>query len=111
MNVTHCVHLASALLCSALLTRPRVSCRAITSFIVGRPPHKSNFYCHPGRAGGTPMLLDTKNAPKGRIRKNSLLNSLFSGNLRVPPHRPDQHQGVGHEREATGAAAASAAAV
>src|SRR5712675_1239803 len=23
----------------------------------GRPPHKSNFYCHPGRAGGTPMLL------------------------------------------------------
>jgi hypothetical protein len=26
--------------------------------------------------------LDTKNAKKGRIRKNSLLNSLFSGNLR-----------------------------
>jgi hypothetical protein len=26
--------------------------------------------------------LDTKNARKGRIRKNSLLNSLFSGNLR-----------------------------
>src|SRR5258708_5966988 len=24
----------------------------------GRPPYKSNFYCHPGRAGGTPMLLD-----------------------------------------------------
>src|SRR5712671_3663013 len=23
----------------------------------GRPPHKSNFYCHPGKAGGTPMLL------------------------------------------------------
>src|SRR5882762_2198983 len=23
----------------------------------GRPPYKSNFYCHPGRAGGTPMLL------------------------------------------------------
>ena len=22
-----------------------------------RPPYKSNFYCHPGRAGGTPMLL------------------------------------------------------
>jgi hypothetical protein len=27
--------------------------------------------------------LDTKNAQKGRIRKNSLLNSLFSGNLKV----------------------------
>jgi hypothetical protein len=27
--------------------------------------------------------LDTKNARKGRIRKNSLLNSLFSGNLRI----------------------------
>ena len=26
--------------------------------------------------------LDTKNARKGRIRKNSLLNSLFSGNLK-----------------------------
>src|SRR6266853_516589 len=23
----------------------------------GQPPYKSNFYCHPGRAGGTPMLL------------------------------------------------------
>src|SRR6266852_9865858 len=23
----------------------------------GRPPYKSNFYCHPGRAGGTPMLI------------------------------------------------------
>src|SRR5580700_9714792 len=45
------------LLCSALLTRPRVWCRAVTSFVVGRPPYKSNFYCHPGRAGGTPMLL------------------------------------------------------
>jgi hypothetical protein len=29
----------------------------ITSFVVGRPPYKSNFYCHPGRAEGTPMLL------------------------------------------------------
>src|SRR6266404_6922125 len=27
----------------------------------GRPPHKSNFYCHPGRAGGTPILLGSKN--------------------------------------------------
>jgi hypothetical protein len=24
----------------------------------GRPPEKSNFYCHPGRAGGSPRLLD-----------------------------------------------------
>jgi hypothetical protein len=23
----------------------------------GRPPEKSNFYCHPGRAGGSPRLL------------------------------------------------------
>src|ERR1700687_4150813 len=57
MTAPHCVCQASALLCSALLTRPRVWCRAITSFVVGRPPYKSNFYCHPGRAGGTPMLL------------------------------------------------------
>src|ERR1700676_5772923 len=57
MNVPRCVCSASALSCSALLTRPRVWCRAITNFIAGRPPHKSNFYCHPGRAGGTPMLI------------------------------------------------------
>src|SRR6202043_3731195 len=57
MTAPHCVCPASALLCSALLTRPSVWCRAISSFIVGRPPYKSNFYCHPGRAGGTPMLL------------------------------------------------------
>src|SRR5580704_18984901 len=58
MTAPHCVCPASALLCSALLTRPRVWCRAITSFVVGRPPYKSNFYCHPRRAGGTPMLLE-----------------------------------------------------
>jgi hypothetical protein len=29
--------------------------------------------------------LDTKNAQKGRIQKNSLLFSLFSGNLRTDP--------------------------
>src|ERR1700674_2029899 len=31
--------------------------------------------------------LDTKNARKGRIRKNSLLNSLFSGNLKATRSR------------------------
>jgi hypothetical protein len=61
-DAPHCVCPASALLCSALLTRPRVWSRAITSFVVGRPPYKSNFYCHPGRAGGTPILL-VQNAP------------------------------------------------
>ncbi len=30
---------------------------AIASFIDGRLSYKLNFYCHPGRAGGTPMLL------------------------------------------------------
>src|ERR1700730_9004774 len=42
--------------------------------------------------------LDTKNAKKGRIRKNSLLNSLFSGNLGrprapspTPPYRLVDH--------------------
>src|SRR5258706_13961874 len=34
----------------------------------GRPPYKSNFYCHPGRAGGTPMLLVAR-----------------SGSLKIPP--------------------------
>src|ERR1700730_11089838 len=57
MNVPRCVCSASALSCSALLTRPRVWCRAITNFIAGRPPHKSNFYCHPGRAGGNSQLI------------------------------------------------------
>src|ERR1700674_1812317 len=38
--------------------------------------------------------LDTKNAKKGRIRKNSLLNSLFSGNLPpgVHPYRETQNK-------------------
>jgi hypothetical protein len=45
MTAPHCVCPASALLCSALLTLPRVWCHAITSFVVGRPPYnKSNFY-------------------------------------------------------------------
>src|SRR6516162_1139556 len=29
----------------------------VAVFRPGRPSYKSNFYCHPGRAGGTPMLL------------------------------------------------------
>src|ERR1700720_3450829 len=42
--------------------------------------------------------LDTKNAKKGRIRKNSLLNSLFSGNLRIAadPSRAPRDSDVGN---------------
>src|SRR5260370_16932267 len=34
----------------------------------GRPPYKSNFYCHPARAGGTPMLLEPQERPPRRRR-------------------------------------------
>src|SRR5467141_56016 len=44
-------------LCSALLPAPVLHVSTIASFLDGRPPYKSNSYCHPGRAGGTPMLL------------------------------------------------------
>src|SRR6202042_3990866 len=40
-----------------LAVRPCASCHSITRFLGRRPPYKSNFYCHPGRAGGTPMIL------------------------------------------------------
>src|SRR6266849_3502562 len=46
--------------CLDLALLPHASRRVLGrhKFPGGRPPYKSNFYCHPGRAGGTPMLLD-----------------------------------------------------
>src|SRR5258707_6242939 len=54
-------------LCSALLPRTRFHVSTIASFLDGRPPYKSNFYCHPGRAGGTPMLLANLFDLSGRV--------------------------------------------
>jgi BASS family bile acid:Na+ symporter len=60
MTAPHCVCPASALLCSALLTRPRVWCRAITSFVVGRPPYKcisqTSTDCHSACKIDPPLL-------------------------------------------------------
>src|SRR5882762_8033217 len=43
----------------------------------GRPPYKSNFYCHPGRAGGTPMLLGLG------VRGGIYLSVLATGNRSI----------------------------
>src|SRR6267378_3170259 len=58
-------------LCSALLPRTRFHVSTIASFLDGRPPYKSNFYCHPGRAGGTPMLLGLRRRGGGQSVANS----------------------------------------
>src|SRR5713101_545238 len=61
MNPSDCVSPAASAT-SAVYARP--CCPHASRHVLdhhkfpgGRPPYKSNFYCHPGRAGGTPMLL------------------------------------------------------
>src|SRR5260370_17617013 len=64
-------------LCSALL--PHASRHVLDrhKFPGGRPPYKSNFYCHPGRAGGTPMLLGKR---AGSLKPSLTLSCPQSNN-------------------------------
>ena len=51
----------------------------------GRPPYKSNFYCHPGRAGGTPVLSASRPSPgRGRpFRSRRSANACASATVKV----------------------------
>jgi hypothetical protein len=60
---------SASALCSALLPRTRFHVSTIASFLDARPPYKSNFYCHPGRAGGTPMLLARVRADRIKLKR------------------------------------------
>src|SRR5260370_836021 len=63
--------------CLGLALLPHASRHVLDrhKFPGGRPPYKSNFYCHPGRAGGTPMLLDSGSPPvrPARVRGKARL--------------------------------------
>src|ERR1700674_3998043 len=71
---------------------------AVMDISYDRYPRPPRYFCQVYKCGiGVQAFdlfdrLDTKNAKKGRIRKNSLLNSVFSGNLTIetdPRPRPE----------------------
>src|SRR6266852_4643815 len=74
LNACDCVS-PTASPTSAVYARPccpHASCHVLDrhKFPGGRPPYKSNFYCHPGGAGGTPMLLAVSLTFIASIRQN-----------------------------------------
>ena len=45
------------------------------------PPETSNFYCLPGRAGGTPMVLEINGSARDALSKVAAEQSLGRGGL------------------------------
>ena len=76
-------HRRPQLLCSVCCPVRVHHVSTTTSFPAGRPPHKSNFYCHPGRAGGTLMLLEHPRALPPRTARHQWNDTLLGRGLRT----------------------------